>query len=143
MPEESVASWREVVVLVDLGEAVGKVVLLVVDRMGEGELNEVEFGEDFFHLGDDEVFEAVVVVDVEESSCEEVVAEVEGFVVGEEDVAVACEVEEGVGEDLGTTDIDDGVLWVEVHLEVVVTEGYEVGEGGGVGVPVASATIFE
>ena len=129
--------------LVDFRQAVGELVLLVVDGVGEGQLDPLQFGEDAFHLGHDEVLHAVVVVDMEESASDEVGAEVLGFAVAEDHVAVAGHVEEGVVEDFITAHIHRGILWIESHLLVLVAEGDEVGEGGGVGVPVAAAAVFE
>ena len=114
--------------LVYLGQPVGEVVSLVVDGMGEGELHEVELGEDLFHGWDDELTEAVVVVDMQETSTYEVVAEVLRLLGGEDDVAVAGHVDEGVVEQFGTAHVDNGVLCGEVHLGIGVAEGYEVGE---------------
>ena len=65
---EPVTSGGEVVVFVYFWEAVGEMVFLVIDGVGEGEFHKVEFGEYPFHLGDDEFAEAVVVVDVEETA---------------------------------------------------------------------------
>ena len=142
-PDEAVALWGEVVVLVDFGQAIGELVVLMIDGVGEWELYKVEFGEDSFHLWDDELAEAVVIVDVEEAATDEVAAEVLHFAVGEEDVAVACEVEEGVVEEVGAAELYGGVLWVEAHVECLVAESDEVGQRGGVGVPIAASTIFD
>ena len=128
LPDEAVAAWGQVVVLMDFGQAVGEMVFLVVDGVGEGQFDKVELGEHLFHLRDDEVFEAVVVVDVEEAASDEVVAEVLRFLGVEDHVAVAGHVEEGVVEYLAAAHIDYGVVGGEVHLCVGVAVGYEVGE---------------
>ena len=142
-PDEAVAAGGQVVVLVDFGQAVGEVVFLVVDGVGEGEFDKVEFGKDLLHGGDDEGLDAIVVVDMEEAAADEVVAEVLGFLVREDDVAVAGHVDEGVVEQFRAAHVDHRVGGCEVHVGVGVAEGDEVGEGGGVGVPVAATAIFE
>ena len=139
--DESVALGWFVVVFVDLGKSVGKVVALVVDRVGEGQFDKVEFGEDFFHLGNDEFFESIVVVDMQKTSANEVVAQVLRLLRGEDHVAVACHVEEWIVENLAAAYIDLGVF--KVHLGVLVAESDEVGQGGWIGIPVAAATVFE
>ena len=63
--------------------------------------------------------------------------------VGESHVAVTGHVEEGVVEYLAASYVDHGIFGVEFHLLVGVAEGDEVGERGGVGIPVAAAIVFE
>ena len=142
-PNEAVALRCFVVVFVNLGKPVGEMVLLMVDGMREGELDKLEFGKDLLHLGQDEFFKSVVVVNVQKASANQVVAKVFGFLCRKEDVAVAGDVEEGVAEDLAAADIDDGVLRLQAHVEVGIAEGDEVGQRGGVGVPVAATVVFE
>ena len=62
--DKAVGSWREVVVFVNFGQTVGEVVFLVEDGVGERQFDKIEFREDFFHLRDDVVLDAVVVVDM-------------------------------------------------------------------------------
>ena len=62
--DKAIGSRGEVVVFVYLGQSVGEVVFLVEDGVGEGQFDKVEFWEDFFHLRDDVVLDAVVVVDM-------------------------------------------------------------------------------
>ena len=128
LPDEAVAARGQVVVLVDFGQAVGEMVFLVVDGVGERQFNEVEFGEHLFHLRDDEVFEAVVVVDMEKPASDEVVAEVLRLLGVEDHVAVAGHVEERVVEYLAAAHINHGVVGGEVHLCIGVAVGYKVGE---------------
>ena len=52
-------------------------------------------------------------------------------------------VDEGVVEQFGAAHVDHRVVGCEVHVGVGVAVGDEVGEGGGVGVPIAAAAIFE
>ena len=80
---------------------------------------------------------------MQEAATDEVGAEVLYLAVAEDHVAVARHVEKGVVEDFGAAHIDGGVLRLETHLLVLVAESDEVGERGGVGVPVATATVFQ
>ena len=141
--EEAVGARGQVVVLVDFGEAVGEVVFLVEDGVAGWQFDKFEFGEYQLHLREDILFDAVVVVDVEESPAEQVVAEVLPFRAVECHVAVAGHVDEGVVEEFAAAHADNGIVGGEVHVGVGVAEGDEVGERGGVGVPVASTAIFE
>ena len=141
--DECVGFWWMVVVFVDFGKAVREVVFLVEDGVREGELDPLEVGEDFLHLRHGVFFEAIVVVDVEETAAEEVGAEVVDFLGGEGDVAVAGDVDVGVVEEVAAADVDGGILRGEVHVELGVAEGDEVGEGGWVGVPIAAAAVFD
>lgn len=142
-PEDAKALSGPILVLVDFGEAVFKIKSLVVNLVFEGQFDKLGFGEDLFHGGTDVGIHAVVVVDVEETAGDEVVAEVFGFEVGEDDVAVAGHVDEGVVEEVGATDFDGGVVGGEVGAEVGIAEAGQVGQGGGIGVPVAAAVVFE
>ena len=56
---------------------------------------------------------------------------------------MAGHVDEGVVEELAAAHVDNGIFGSEVHACVGVAEGYEVGEGGGVGIPVAAPAVFE
>ena len=129
--------------LVYLGQAVGELVLLVVDGVREWQLDPFQLGEDALHLRHNEVLHAVVVVDMQEPSTDEVGTEVLRLTVAEDDIAVTCHVDKGIVEQFGATHLDGGGLRVEAHLLVLVAEGYEVLEGGGVGIPVTAAAIFE
>jgi len=80
---------------------------------------------------------------MQESAADEVGAEVLRLAVAEDHVPVARHVDEGVVEEFGAADVDGGVLWVESHLLVLVAEGDEVGERRGIGVPVATPTVFQ
>ena len=93
LPDEAIAAGRQVVVLVDFGQPVREVVSLVVDGVGEGQLYKVQLGKHLFHLWDDEFFEPVVVVDVQETAAYKVVAQVLRFLAVEYHVAVAGHVE--------------------------------------------------
>ena len=73
-PYEAVAFGWLVVVLVYFRQAVGEVIFLVVDGMAKGQFDKIQFGEDFLHLRHDEFAQAVVVVDVQESAADKVVA---------------------------------------------------------------------
>ena len=128
LPDEAVAFGGLVVVLVDFGQSVGEVVFLMIDGVAEGELDPFELREDTLHLRHDKVLQAVIVVDVEKSATDEVVAEVLRLAVGEDHVAVTGHVEEGVVEEFGAADVDGGVLRVEAHLLVLVAESDEVSE---------------
>ena len=141
--EEAVGAWGQVVVLVDLGEAVGEVVFLVEDGVAGWQFDKFKFGEYQLHLREDVLFDAVVVVDVEESPAEQVVAEVLPFLAVERHVAVAGHVDEGVVEEFAAAHVDYGIVGGEVHVGVGIAEGDEVGERGGVGIPVAATAIFE
>ncbi len=100
-------------------------------------------GNTFFMAGPDKGVHAVVVVDVEEAAGKEVVAEVFCFGIGEYDVAVAGHVYKGVVEEFGTAYFYGSEVGVEVGAEFFVAEAGEVGQGSGVGVPVAAAVVFE
>ena len=114
--EEPVGAWREVVVFMDFGQSVGEVVFLVEDGVGGWEFDKFEFGEYEFHLGEDVVFDAVVVVDVEEPSPQQVVAEVLAFLAVEYDVAVSGHVDEGMVEELAAAHVDNGIVGGKVHM---------------------------
>ena len=141
--KEAIGPWRLVVVLMDLGKPFGEVETLVEYGMRGRELHEVGLGHDTFHLRHNIVLQAVVVVDMEEAAGEEVVAEIGRFGGREDDIAVAGEVDKRIVEEIGATDIDGGVLRIEVHGELAVAESEKVGQGSRVGVPVAAATVFE
>ena len=141
--DESVAAGRQVVVFVDLGQPVGEVVFLMVYGVREGQFDKIQFGEDPFHLRDDELLEAVVVIDMQEPSADEVVAQVLRLLGGEDHVAVAGHVDEGVVEKFAAAHVHHGVVGREVHLCVGVAIGDEVGERGGIGIPIAPAAVFQ
>ena len=126
-----------------LGQAVGEVVFLMEDRVGVGQLYPFEFGKDFFHLFHGELFEAVVVVDMEETAAEEVGAEVVGFLSAEGYVAVSGDVDVWVVEQVAAAYINGGVLRCKVHVELRVAECDEVRKRCGVGVPVAASVVFQ
>ena len=141
--DEAIAFWGMVVVFVYLGQAVGEVVFLVVDGVAEGELDEVQLGEDAFHLRHDKLAQAVVVVDVQEAAADKIVTEVLRLTVAEDHVAVTRHVEHGVVEQFGAAHVDGGILRVEPHLLVLVAEGDEVGERGGVGIPITATAVLQ
>lgn len=113
------------------------------DGVGVGKLDPFLFGEHFLHLSHGELFEAVVVVNVQESAANQVGAEVVDVLRGEDDIAVSGDMDERVVEDVGAAYIDGGILWVEIHVELGVAESYEVCEGSGVGIPVTATIIFK
>lgn len=139
--DKSIAFGREVVVFVDFGESVGEIVSLMIDGVTEGEFDEIEFGEDFLHLWHNKLTEAVVIVDMQEASSYQVIAQILSLLSGEDDIAVASDMKEGIVEYFTASHIDGGIFGVEVHMLILVAEGDEVGEGGGVGIPVATTIV--
>lgn len=119
---------RHIVMLVYLRQSVRKVVFLMEDRVGVGQLDPFLFGEHFLHLSHGELLEAVVVVDMEESAADKIGAEVVDVLRREDDIAVSGDMDERVVEYVGAAHIDGGILRVEVHVELRVAEPYEVCE---------------
>ena len=53
-PDEAEPLGRLVVMFMYLGQSVGEIIFLVINRVRKGQFDEVEFWKDTFHLGDDE-----------------------------------------------------------------------------------------
>ena len=79
---------RQVVVLVDFGQPLGEVKLLVVDRMVERHLHPFHVGKDLGHRGAHVHVHAVIVADVKEPSRLQIRAQLLRFTVGKQHVAV-------------------------------------------------------
>ena len=82
-----------VVVLVNLRQAVWEGIRLLEDLMRIGQFHKIQFGEYLFHLRLDVLPDAVVVVDVQETTCQHVVAQVLRLGGIEDHVAVTCHVD--------------------------------------------------
>jgi hypothetical protein len=120
-----------------------EVEFLVVDGVCERQLQEFQLGEDTLHHGPDEGVHAVVVADVEEATGDEVVAQVLRLLLGEDHVAMAGHVNERVGEQIRAAHFHDGHLGVDGRAQLRVAEFHEVGQRGGVTVPIAAAVVLQ
>lgn len=79
-------------------QAVVEVVFLMVDGVGERQLDEVQFGKNLLHLRDDKVLNTIVVVNMQKAAADKVGAKILSFLAGKRDVAVACDVHKWVVE---------------------------------------------
>src|SRR5208283_3948452 len=71
------------VVLHDFRAAVGKIVIAMIDAVGEGKFRKILIGENFFHFPADVFIQAVIFVYVEKSSVLQVCAQTRNFVFGQ------------------------------------------------------------
>lgn len=131
------------VVLVDLGESIVEVVVAVVDGVGEGDLDELGFGEYLRNDGTHVFVHAIVVIDMPEAAADEPLAHVLGFFGVHDDIAMPGGVDEGVVEDIWAGGFYIDFFGAEVHAEIDIAEVGEVFYRCGIGVPVAATSVFE
>ena len=142
-PEQSETLRPVVVMFVYFGEAVGKGKRKKEKGKSRGKLGEIEFGENLFHFSSDIGIDSIVIVDMEKSPGDQVVSQVLGFGIGEHDITMAGHVDEREGEDIPATGFHGSGIFPDVSLQVFITEADQVGQGGGIGVPVAAAAVLE
>ena len=142
-PDQAESLGTLIVVFMDLGEAGGEGERRKEKGKSGGELGEVEFGEYLFHFTADIRIDAVIVVDMEKSSCQQVFPQVCSLFIREDHIAVAGHVDEREGEDIAAAGFYGDRIFFDGCFQVFVAEPDQVGEGSGVGVPVAAAVVLQ
>jgi hypothetical protein len=116
-----------IVVLVDLGQAILEVILLVINGMIKGKFHEIEFRKHFFHLGPDIRIQAVIIVDVKKSACQQIIPEVLGFLFVEENIPVTGHVDKRIVEYLKTACFYRGIIFCYAGIQIVVAVFDKIG----------------
>lgn len=141
--EHAEALRGQFIVLVNLGRAVGKIVLRVIDGMMERQFDELRFGQDLFQFAAEARVHAVVVVGEQESARREVGAERAHVILAERHVAVAVDEDNRMREQFQRGRFHGHRFGGEADVGVVAHEGNQVVQGPRRAVPIAAALVFE
>ena len=129
--------------LVNLGNAVGEIVFLVVNGMREGNLHKVQFRKNFLHRWSHIWIQPVIIIDEKESAANEIGAYVGCLIRSKGEIAMPGHVNKRVVEEIRTAGLYRGMIKVEVGSEILVTELSQVLERVHIIVPIAAAFVFQ
>ncbi len=141
--EDSEALRGLLVVLVNLGNALGEVVDQVIDRVVERHLDQLLAGKQPGQLAPERGVHAVVVVGMEESALPEIAAERDQIVLAPADVPVPGHVEVGKVPQVVVPQRDDPLLGSDPQTGSGSDGLEKIGQAGGIGVPVAAPVVVQ
>ena len=134
---------RQVVVLVDLGQALIQVISGVKNRMRPRHFQPICIGKDLRHFSAHIRIHAVVVGNVQETAGLQVASQVLRFRGREDHIAMAGHVNPRVIKQIGRAHLDSGHFFAQSHGQLIVAKRPQIGHCRGIRVPIAPASVFQ
>ena len=134
---------RFAIVLVNLRQAVRESIRLLEYLMRIGQFHKIQLGKHLLHLRLNVLPNAIVVVDVEETTRQHVVAQILCLSCIKDHVAMTRHIDVWIVEQVGTRRLHSGHIRVDVSANLLVTETHQVGQRCRVAIPVSAPTVFQ
>jgi hypothetical protein len=131
------------VMLVSLGNTVGKTEVAVVKPIAERKLYEFLPRKDLLHFPAKRAIDPIVVVNVEEASSGQICSEALDLIIRKNNIAMAGEKEHRVRKEPLAREINELVSWINIDVGILLDETQQIDFGRGVVVPVSSTAIFQ
>ena len=130
------------VVFMDLRQPSRKTEVAVKYLVVGRQFDEILAGIQALHLASKGLVEAVVVVGMQEATGIKIPSQALNLLIGEVDIAVPCQVEVGVGEQILVVDLHPGLLGGHTDRRVGPDETQQIRQRGWVAVPVSAPIVL-
>src|ERR1043165_6201499 len=132
-----------VIVLVYLGQAMGKIEFLMKYGVRERQFNQFTSREQFLQLRADKLIHAVIIISMQKAAAYKISTQVVHLLLIKHHIAVACHMHKGVIKQLRAAYFHRWYIGLNIHSQVLITILSQVGHGSGICIPVSSPIILK